>query len=260
MAPPGAHVDASGRPADSAGQAWAGKRIPSSGFGQDTGAADPRLAAALRATAAAATPESETELLRRVAAARWLVPVVAIPTETDTSGTSVVDTRSDMAAVTLTAPDGSRALPMFSSTDSLAEWDPSARPVPVRAATAAQAAITEQCQALLVDVASAEATVLRPSMVWALAQERTWLPAHLDGHVDAAVAAAVRDEADVTAYRLEAGTPAGAGVLRVVLTLTAGLPRDAVAGVATRIGERLATDGETRARVDALTFALEAAR
>ena len=29
--------------------------------------------------------------------------------------------------------------------------------------------------------------------------------------------------------------------------------------IATRIGERVATDGETRARIDGLTFALEAA-
>jgi hypothetical protein len=32
-----------------------------------------------------------------------------------------------------------------------------------------------------------------------------------------------------------------------------------VSEVATRIGERIATDGETRARIDSLTFALEAA-
>ena len=35
---------------------------------------------------------------------------------------------------------------------------------------------------------------------------------------------------------------------------------EVVGAVATRIGERIATAGETRARIDALTFALEAAR
>jgi len=48
--------------------------------------------------------------------------------------------------------------------------------------------------------------------------------------------------------------------LRVVLTLEPGLDADLVSAIATRIGERIATDGETRARIDALTFALEAAR
>jgi hypothetical protein len=45
-----------------------------------------------------------------------------------------------------------------------------------------------------------------------------------------------------------------------VLTLEPGLDAALVQAVATRIGERIATDGETRARIDALTFALETAR
>ena len=36
-------------PGDSAGQAWAGKSIPSHGFAGDTGGADPALVAALAA-------------------------------------------------------------------------------------------------------------------------------------------------------------------------------------------------------------------
>lgn len=271
-ADPATPLDGVGRATDSAGQAWAGKRIPAPAFGGDSGGLDAVLEAALRAATRAGTAEgtarstakatsaAEVELLRCVAQARWLVPVVAIATETDTSGSTAVDTRSDMAAVTLTAPDGSRALPIFSSTARLAQWDPAARPVPVRAAVAARAAIAEGCQALLVDVASATATVLRPSMLEALAQERPWLPAHLDDHVAAAVGAAVHAEAEVTAYRLEAGTPAGGGMLRVVLTLPAGRDAEAVAAVATRVGERLAADAETRARIDALTFEIEAAR
>lgn len=254
-----AHVDAQGRPSDSAGQAWVGKTIPSTGFEGDTGEADPDLARALAAHRRAPTPEAETELLDRISAARWLVPVVAVAAEVDTTGAHAVDTRSDMAAVTLTAPNGSRGLPMFSSVASLAEWDPSARPVPVRAAAAAQSAIAEECDVLLVDVASADAAVLRPSMLWALAQERAWVPAHLDGHVSRAVDAALRQESDVVGHRLEAGEPASAGALRVVLVLRAGLDQGAVTAIATRVGERIASDGETRARIDALTFALEAA-
>jgi hypothetical protein len=73
------------------------------------------------------------------------------------------------------------------------------------------------------------------------------------------VRAAVADEPEVDDHRVEAGEPPGAGVLRVVLVLRPGLGADAVGQIATRIGERIATDGETRARIDALTFALEAA-
>jgi hypothetical protein len=257
--PPAAFHDAAGRPSDSAGQAWEGKSIPSHGFAGDTGAADAALLAAVEAARTAPTPQAEQALVAAVAAARWLVPVVAVATEVDETGEHATDTRSDMAAVTLTAPDGSRALPVFSSLASLSEWDAAARPVPVPASSAAQAAISEECQVLVVDVASPHATVLRPSMLWALAQQRPWVPSHADPHVAAAVEAAVAGEPDVAAHRLEAGEPAGAGVLRVVLALRAGLGADEVGAVATRIGERIATDGETRARIDALTFALEPA-
>lgn len=246
---------------DSAGQPWAGKSIPSPGFAGDTGVADPGLLSVLQhGVADAGTPAREVELMSAVAAARWLVPIVAVAGEVDDSGPHAVDTSSDMAAVTLTAPDGSRGLPMFTSLASLAQWDAGARPVPVRAAAAAQAAISEGCSVLLVDVASEHAAVLRPSMLWALAQERDWTPSHDDAHVAGAVRAAVEAEPAVTGHRLEAGEPAGAGVLRVVLTLPAGLAAEQVSAVATRIGERIATDGETRARIDALTFALETAR
>ena len=253
------HLDGQGRPADSAGQAWDGKTIPSTGFEGDTGEADPFVAAALEAVRLAPTPDAETGLVARVAAGRWLVPVVAVAAEVDTSGEHAVDTRSDMAAVTLTAPNGSRGLPIFSSIATLQEWDPAARPVPVRAAAAAQSAISEGCDVLLVDVASEHAAVLRPSMLWALAQEREWQPAHRDEHVVKAVAAAVRDEPEVLDHRVEAGEPAGSGALRVVLVLRPGLGKEEVAAVATRVGERIATDGETRARIDALAFALESA-
>jgi hypothetical protein len=254
-----AHVDAEGLPADSAGQAWAGKTIPSHGFGGDLGEADEELVVTLRALRAQRSEQTERAAVARVGQARWLVPVLAVATELQEVDGLTHDTRSDMATVTLTSPDGQRALPAFSSLTALAQWDPSARPVAVRAAAAAQAAVSEGCEVLVLDVASEHATVLRPSMLWALAQEREWLPSHRDPHVAAAVAGACREEALVRGHRLEAGDPPGAGVLRVVLALAPGLAAEHVTSLATRIGERIATDGETRARIDALTFAIEAA-
>ena len=83
--------------------------------------------------------------MEAVRAARFLVPVVAAPTGIDTSGEHAVETSVDMAAVTLVAPDGRRALPVFSGLDALRAWDPQARPVPVTPARAGQAAVTEGC-------------------------------------------------------------------------------------------------------------------
>ena len=93
-------------------------------------------------------------------------------------------------------------------------------------------------------------------MVWALAQRQPWRPAYRDPFVDRSVAAAVRDEDDVTAYTLEEGNPRGEGVLGVVLDLRPGLAPEQVREAASRVGERLATDGELRARIDGLAFRL----
>ena len=239
-----------GGPADSARVPWAGRDLSPSGFEADTGAADPTLLAAL------AAPGDDVALMAAIEAARFVVPVVAEPTELDTGGAHTVDAQVDLAAVTLVAPDGQRALPVFSGTAALAAWDPDARPVPVTPARAGQAAVSEGCDVIVVDVAGPATRVLRPSMVWALAQQRRWVPAHTDPFVERSVAAAVRPEEDVTASAVEEGNPRGEGVLGVVFDLRPGLAPEQVREVATRVGERLATDGELRARIDGLAFRL----
>ncbi len=168
------------------------------------------------------TPADERSLMRAVAAARLLVPIVAEPAEVDESGPLAVEKQTDMAAVTLVAPDGARALPVFSSMAALAAWDPSARPVPVTAARAAQAAVSERCDVMVLDVAGPRTVALRPSMVWALAQQREWVPAHEDETVCRALELAVRDQDGVLAHDVGPGA-AGEGVLQVSLTLGPGL-------------------------------------
>ena len=243
----------SGSPAtgshDSAGIGFGGRQLTSTGFDGDTGAADPALLAAL------ADPGDERALMAAVAAARLLVPIVAEPVSVDDSGEHLVEKQTDMAAVTLVAPDGARALPVFSSMDAIAAWDAQARPVPVTAARAAQAAVSERCDVIVLDVAGQQPLALRPSMVWALAQQREWLPAHEDPTVARAVADALADQPDVVAHALTAGAQ-GEGVLRIALTLVPGLDAQRIQAVATAVGERLATDGEIRARIDGLAFSI----
>lgn len=244
---------------DSAGTPWSGRTLSGTGVDTDDGAADAGLLDALTEMHARPSAEADARLVRAAAAARWLVPVVAVLDAADDGDHGhTVEKRTDMAVVTLTAPDGRRALPVFTSTTALAAWDPSARPVPVDAARAAQAAVAEGCHVAVVDLGSATPTELRPSMLWALAQDVEWQPAHTDPFVAQAVSRAVADEEDVVEHRLEEGEPLGRGVLRVVLGLPAGLSAATVEALATRVGERLATDGELRARVDELTFAVKA--
>ena len=244
--------------ADSPGQTWTGRTLTGTGFDGDVGAADIDLLAALD------DPRDETVLMRAVADARLLVPIVAAPTEVDGSGELAVElfalnSATDMAVVTLTSPDGQRALPVFSSLAALSAWDAAARPSPVTSSRAAQAAVYERCDVMLLDLGSGHECVLRPSMVWALAQQREWLPAHTDPFVAQALSRATADESDVFDCVGEEGDPAGAGILRVLLRLRAGLDSAQVQALATRVGEQIATDGEARARIDGLTFTIRQA-
>lgn len=248
------HHPASGH--DTAGVPWAGRTLTGTGFDDDTGAADQRLAALL----ALPDPErDERELVAAVAAARLIVPVVAVPSEIDESSGIPVDAVSDMASVTLVAPDGQQALPAFTSTAALARWDPQARPVPVTAQRAALAAVQEGCHVIPLDLAQPPgpaAWTLRPSMVWALAQGRDWLPAHQDPLVAAAVEQAVAGQPAVAGHRLALGPD---GALQVTLALRPGLGQSQVRDLLSAVGERLAGESDSRERIDALAFRLTTA-
>ncbi|WP_307861755.1 SseB family protein [Nocardioides sp. SYSU D00065] len=128
------------------------RTIPDPGFADDTGAADPVLRRLLDGHRAGTV--SSGDVLAVLQDARLLVPVVAVlgDVEHDERGLAH-DKSSDMAAVLVRAADGSTGLLAFTSTETMARWDPSARPVPVTAATAATAAIQDGAEALLVDLA-----------------------------------------------------------------------------------------------------------
>ncbi len=133
-------------------QRFDGSRILDPGFAGDDGSADPALEAALAAYESGTGDRAG--VLATLASARLVVPVVAVvgSVEYDDAGLAH-DKTSDMAAVLLTRPDGRRGLLAFTSTERLATWDSEARPVPVTASTAARAALQEQADALLLDVA-----------------------------------------------------------------------------------------------------------
>lgn len=118
----------------------------------DTGAPDPALSAALAAYAA--DPAREPEVLAALAEARLLVPVVAVLGEAETGDDGLArDKSADMAAVLMRGADGRLALLAFTGLESMHRWDPEARPVPVPAQVAAQAALQDGADALVVDVA-----------------------------------------------------------------------------------------------------------
>jgi hypothetical protein len=157
------------------------KNIPDPGFAGDDGSADPQLAAALAAYASERTPENEERVLALLATARLMVPIVAVlgEVETDEQGLKHEKT-SDMAVPTIQAPDGRRGLPAFTSLAALAAWRADARPAPVPAPQAVQAAWSEQADALLIDLAGPVFYELSGAALRAVAESRAHVAAVRD--------------------------------------------------------------------------------
>ncbi|MEB3963991.1 SseB family protein, partial [Streptomyces kunmingensis] len=145
----------------------ANKNIPDPGFSDDDGTADPRLAEALTAWEQDRTAHGP--VLEALKGARLLVPVVAVLGEVEEDNKEEREARnkggggrrggglrrektSDMAVPTLKAGDRT-ALPAFTSTHSLARWDPEARPVAVPLHQALQAAAHEKADTVVLDLA-----------------------------------------------------------------------------------------------------------
>lgn len=248
------------------------KNIPDPGFSDDDGTADPRLAAALCAYAGGGG--SEADVLAALRGARLLVPVVALLVEVETgpgeatSGAPPTksaggsprpkpgaglrrEKTSDMAVPTLQAADGRRALPAFTSTDSLARWRPDARPVAVPLGQALQALAHEGADTLLIDMAGPAPYALSGPALRAVAEGRDLGDPLADPDVRDAVRAAVAAEPGVLrAYLVPAD--ASDGTLALVPA-----PDAAVRDVAQRVATALAGDEVLRgALVRGLELAL----
>ena len=127
--------------------------IPDPGFAGDDGSVPREVAEALQRYAA--DPDRlHAPTLAVLQHARLLVPVVAVLGEVEHDDQGLAhDKSSDMATVLMRGRDGRMALLAFTGAEPLRAWDPQARPVPVRVADAARAAVHDGADALLVDVA-----------------------------------------------------------------------------------------------------------
>jgi hypothetical protein len=135
------------------------RTIPDPGFADDRGAGDPALDRVL-ADHSAGTASSGA-VLAVLQDARLLVPVVAVLGEVELDAQGLAhDKTSDMAAILVRAADDSVGLLAFTSLETMARWDPGARPVPVTTATAATAAVQDGAEALLVDLAGPSSYVV----------------------------------------------------------------------------------------------------
>lgn len=255
---------------DSAGQSWEGRDLSGAGnplhnFDQDDGTADAAYTEALSALIDGTG--GETDVVRALATARVFVPIVAQLAEEEAGAHGLsADKQADMALVTVQAPDGRRALPVFSSIAALEAWHLEARPVAVYAARAALSAVAEKAELLVVDPGAELTFVVRRPGMWALAKQQEWVPSYEDEWLTGIVSQAVAVETDISGVGLAPGGGIGAKTasgkivagggagpeLRLVLKVREGLGRTELQALAARLQRRLGGDADFMERVDSL--------
>ncbi len=206
-------------------------------YRNDDGSAASHIVTALAQFAAGRA--SEHAVLTALASSRLLVPVVAIladqldpPSQSGAPAFSPVDPgpaksasanpirnekASDMAMPTLIGLDGRRALPAFTSLDSLRQWQSDARPVPVSALAVWQSACAES-SAVVIDVAGPVPFAVEGARLGALARGEVAPQPFDDPDVHEIVAQVLSNQLDVASFELQ---PDDSGRdLAIVLVLT----------------------------------------
>jgi hypothetical protein len=243
---------------DSAGVPWEGRRFEHNHSSDDDGSAPERLIEAIHRFRGGDLGEADVvDALRE---SRLLVPLVAHLGESGTTEQGlVVDKSQELAIVTVSGPDGRTVLPAFTSVDSMAAWNPVARPVPVAGTRVALAAVSESTDLVVLDPTGPTEFVVRRPALWAIAQSQSWLPSYLDTDVLAAFMDAAEPESAVLAVQLapgDAGARLAGPELVVQLSLVDGLDRASLDAVVERMRARWGANEIIAERVDSMRVQL----
>jgi len=247
---------------DSAGQPWAGRELHEHPFQDDDGTSPAAFAAAMAAfRAGEAGQDAVVDALRE---ARVLVPLVARLGESGENEHGVtVDKSAELSIVTVAAPDGRRAVPLFTSTEAMRSWDPKARPVPALMRRAALSVVAEGSEVIVVDATAPTEFVVRRPAVWAIAQDVPWTPAWTDEALARDIAAPAVEEALVRGVEIAPGDPfarfAGPEVV-VTLEVDADASPEARDALVARLQAAWSTSESVATRADSLGLSLRAAR
>jgi len=228
-------------------------------FRGDDGSAPSEVTAALAEFAAGRA--GEQAVLAALAACRLLVPVVAVLAEEPNLAEPVSTTAqvasapavgtppalraagraekaSEMAMPTLIGLDGRRAVPAFTSLQSMSRWQSDARPVPVAALAVWQTACADSA-AVVIDVAGPVPFAVEGARLAALARGEQAPEPYRDPDVHEIVAAVLAGQLDVASFDLQPGD--GDQDLAIVLTLTGEASTEAVARIGADVAEAVQT-------------------
>jgi hypothetical protein len=199
---------------------------------------------------------AQADVVEAVRDVRLLVPLVARVGElgVDEHGRRF-DKTQELSLVTVAAPDGRRVLPVFTSTQAMSAWNPSARPIPAASRRAALAAAGEDTPLMVLDATSDTEFVFRRPMLRAIAEDSPWMHPADDPVVLESFARSVEPETSVLSVRLVDGdsTARLAGPQLIVeLALVPGLTRSELDELLETVQRRWQSDETIAERVDSL--------
>ena len=248
------------KPTDSAGVPWEGRAFHENPDAADDGSAPERVVEAIRRFRAHEV--GVVEVVEALHDARLLLPLLATRGDEGIGvHGQIVDKTQELSLVTAAGPDGRPVLPAFTSTDTMRDWNATARPIPIIVPRIALAVAAEGTPLIVIDPGSPTHFVLRRPCFRALATGERWVPCFEDPDVLDAFLASSAGESALVAMQLAPGDPdarlAGAELL-VQLSVQEGLEKTDLDAMVTRLGERWAADALIAERVDSIGVVVEA--
>lgn len=143
-----------------------GRTLAVPAFPDDAGAADGQVRELL--ARASRGEVALTGVARALRGARLLATVVAVLDSVDEAGG---EKDSHMAVVSMLNESGHKGLLAFTGLDSLAAWNPQARPVPALGRDLARAALDDEATAIVIDVAGPHRVVVEGGALTVLLDE-----------------------------------------------------------------------------------------
>lgn len=272
-----AQLASAGRETDTGGQPWAGRNLGEGTshthlYPGDDGKTPAALEEALDAFAAGQVDEvAVVDALRSV---RIFAPIVAQLSQAEITAQGLVsDKESDMALVSIQAPDGRKALPVFSQVDALTHWHELARPVAADIRKTALSAVEDGNQLLVLNPGQPLTFVVRRPALWAIAKGEEWVPSYRNPQVAQALEEIVAPLATVVGVSADAGQgiysqgPGGKLLLgggpgpelKITLTLRSGLTQQQVDQTLASFQQGLAINRVISEQVDSVQLALASA-
>lgn len=272
-----AQLASAGRETDTGGQPWAGRNLGEGTshthqFPDDTGDADAHLEQVLQAFGSGVA--GEAEVVSALKGTRVFAAVVAQLSQAHITEDGLVsDKESDMALVSIQAPDGRKALPVFTTTVGLTRWHEQARPVAADIRKTALSAVEDENQMLVFNPGADVTFVVRRPALWALAKDEVWVPSYADAQVAQELSALAADIPSILQVRASRGDGVntahrngtvldGGGLgpeLKITLVLAPGLDREGLNTVVGAYQQKLASSQVVSEKVDSVQMALASA-